>query len=202
MFNSLLGKAKEKKEQKLLEKREKYYRSEILPEIRKIVQGEFVTSKIGVVDKIDEKKCNLNKDELIELCGGIVVGLTKFNKIIKVFADELEMFLHTNESIQNDYINFVYIQKKDPNEFYYNDDKYLIDVFKKCFENEKTFPFSKSAIDYLKVKSCEQIINEFNRELSDFKKAEEILLKVISMPKATLAYVCAVKQMEASLKTV
>ena len=196
IFNNLSGKVKEKKDQKLLEKKEKYYRSEILPEIRKIVQGEFVTSKIGIVDKIDEKKYELSKEELIRACGDVVVGLTKFNKIVKNFADELELFLQTNEEIQNAYIDFVYVQKKDANEFYYNEEQYLIDVFRKCYENEDTFPFAQTAIDYLNKKNNKQIIDDFNKELSDFKKTEEILLKIISMPKTALAYICAVKHME------
>lgn len=199
MFNSLLGKAKEKKEQKLLEKREKYYRSEILPEIRKIVQGEFVTSKIGVVDKIDVKKSDLNKEDLVNICNDLVGGFIKLNKNLKSFADKLDDFLNNDESIQNSYIEFVLIKNRNRDEFYYNDDKYLIKLFEEYYNEKEDTPFSQTAFDYLTERSKEQLVDDINKELSNLQKAEEVLLKIISMPRSTLAYVCAVKKMEQSI---
>ena len=196
IFNSLSGKVKEKKDQKLLEKREKYYRSEILPEIRKIVQGEFVTSKIGVVDRIDAKKCELDKEELIKICNDLVDGSIKLDRCLKPLDNELQIFLNKNELIQNAYIDFVLIKKKDRNEFYYNGDKYLIELFETIYDNQKEIPFSQKVSDYLNQRSVEQLVGDVNKEIANLKKAEELLLKIFLMPRTTLAYVCAVKHME------
>lgn len=196
IFNSLSGKVKEKKDQKLLEKKEKYYRSEILPEIRKIVQGEFVTSKIGITNKINKKNCALSKDDLIRICDNLTRGFLELNEILKPLANALDNFLMTDEGIQQSYINYVLVGKNNRNNFYYNEDKYLIDVFKTCYPVRKYDSASQALSKYLSQKSIEQLVDCINIELSHIISAEEMLMKIFQLPKTTLAYVCAVKHME------
>lgn len=174
MFNSLLGKAKEKKEQKLLEKREKYYRSEILPEIRKIVQGEFVTSKIGVVNKID-KTYNLSKEDLIKLCGELISISTRFRKIANSFDSDLKQYLNENKEIQNAYNNFMSSNKSSDN-FEYNGNLYFLDIIKEQLERNKKSSLFKGLLDEISSRDETRLINDINNQLASIRRCENILI--------------------------
>lgn len=188
IFNNLSGKIKEKKEQKLLEKREKYYREEILPKIRKIVQGEFVTSKIGVVDKIDGAG-NLSKDDLLNICGKLVTASVRFNKIVDSFDNALKNYLKENDEIQEAYK--LYVEKnKTSDGFEYNKNLYLLDVFVIQYEKYKENELSKINAKRFAELDSNGLIKTINELLSSIRRGENILIPSMLMtPQLVLNFI-------------
>ena len=188
IFNNLSGKIKEKKDQKLLEKREKYYREEILPKIRKIVQGEFVTSKIGVVDKIDGAG-NLSKDDLLNICGKLVTASVRFNKIVDSFDNALKNYLKENDEIQEAYK--LYVEKnKTSDGFEYNKNLYLLDVFVIQYEKYKENELSKINAKRFAELDSNGLIKTINELLSSIRRGENILIPSMLMtPQLVLNFI-------------
>jgi len=180
IFNNLSSKVKKKKDQKLLEKKEKYYRSEILPEIRKIVQGEFITSKIGVVNKIDENKCDLRKEELLEICKKLVTVSTRFRKISNSFDCSLRKYLQENKEIQQAY-NIYMKNNKSSNNYEYNNNLYFLDVFKTQCEQYKESDLAKCIADNFSTFNRSELINEINGLLNSISCSENVLIPSMLM---------------------
>lgn len=180
IFNNLSSKVKKKKDQKLLEKKEKYYRSEILPEIRKIVQGEFITSKIGVVNKIDENKCDLRKEELLEICKKLVTVSTRFRKISNSFDCSLRKYLQENKEIQQAY-NIYMKNNKSSNNYEYNNNLYFLDVFKTQCEQYKESDLAKCIADNFSTFNRSELINEINGLLKSISCSENVLIPSMLM---------------------
>lgn len=188
IFNNLSDKVRAKKDQKSLEKREKYYRSEILPEIRKIVQGEFVTSKIGVVDKIDGAG-NLSKDDLLNICGKLVTASVRFNKIVDSFDNALKNYLKENDEIQEAYK--LYVEKnKTSDGFEYNKNLYLLDVFVIQYEKYKENELSKINAKRFAELDSNGLIKTINELLSSIRRGENILIPSMLMtPQLVLNFI-------------
>lgn len=180
IFNNLSSKVKKKKDQKLLEKKEKYYRSEILPEIRKIVQGEFITSKIGVVNKIDENKCDLRKEELLEICKKLVTVSTRFRKISNSFDCSLRKYLQENKEIQQAY-NIYMKNNKSSNNYEYNNNLYFLDVCKTQCEQYKESDLAKCIADNFSTFNRSELINEINGLLNSISCSENVLIPSMLM---------------------
>lgn len=189
IFNKLSGKVRARKDQKILEKREKYYRSEILPEIRKIVQGEFVTSKIGLANKLDENKCDLSKEELLEICKKLVTASVRFNKIVDSFDNALKNYLKENDEIQEAYK--LYVEKnKTSDGFEYNKNLYLLDVFVIQYEKYKENELSKINAKRFAELDSNGLIKTINELLSSIRRGENILIPSMLMtPQLVLNFI-------------
>jgi len=180
IFNKLSGKVRARKHQKILEKKEKYYRSEILPEIRKIVQGEFVTSKIGLANKLDENKCDLSKEELLEICKKLVTVSTRFRKISNSFDCSLRKYLQDNKEMQQAY-NIYMKNNKSSNNFEYNNNLYFLDVFKLQCEQYKESDLAKCVADKFLNFNKSELIEEINGLLNSISRSENVIIPSMLM---------------------